>query len=339
MKGRYFKSVAETTPTEFWINNATPEQASQALELGAVGATTNPTYLARIVRNDGEALAQLDAAVERNDGLEEVIMQAYSWSVLRLQKRFLPLYKRSQGRYGLVAIQGNPRRNNDADFIIDEGLRLAALAENIILKVPSTEAGAAAMEVLVRHDIPMIATLGFSVSQAIFMAEAYQRASQHSGKTPLCYVTYIAGLLDEGLAAEAKRHNLPLDQATLRAAGCEGTRIAYSEYGKRNFKARLMGGGARGSHHFAELVGGDLAVTIGWDLAEALKDEVPEKRIDKHASSETIEALRAHLPDFRKATEPDALAPGEFPDFGPVRAFQSSFLKAFDELEAQIATR
>ena len=48
----YFRRLASETPTEFWINNPTPEQARQALEIGAVGATTNPTYPALLLRVD-----------------------------------------------------------------------------------------------------------------------------------------------------------------------------------------------------------------------------------------------------------------------------------------------
>ncbi|HPK03877.1 MAG TPA: transaldolase family protein [Candidatus Sumerlaeota bacterium] len=339
MSGAYFSRVAQSTPTEFWINNATPAQARQAMELGAVGATTNPTYLAKIAPDDEELLARLDELIDRDVAPEAAIMEVYQGSVLRLASIFRPLFEASGGRHGLVAIQGNPRRNDDAEFMIREGLALAALAENIIVKVPATPAGAAAMQALVRENIPTIATLGFSVAQAVYMAEAYERARAAADKSPRCYVTYIAGILDDVLAAEAREQHLPLDEAALRAAGCEGTRIAYEEYRRRGFTARLMGGGARGPHHFSELAGGDLAITIGWNLTEALQHEAPAPRIDRHAAAETVAALRAHLPDFVKAADPDALSPAEFTRFRPVREFQASFVKAFDDLERFIAGR
>ena len=40
----YFKRVAAMTPTQFWINNVTEEEARMAIEAGAVGCTQNPSF-------------------------------------------------------------------------------------------------------------------------------------------------------------------------------------------------------------------------------------------------------------------------------------------------------
>jgi len=44
MSKTYFQRVTEQTPTMFWINNPTSEQADWALENGALGCTNNPSY-------------------------------------------------------------------------------------------------------------------------------------------------------------------------------------------------------------------------------------------------------------------------------------------------------
>ena len=43
----YLLRVAELTPTEFWINNPTPEQTELALAHGATGCTNNPSFTQR----------------------------------------------------------------------------------------------------------------------------------------------------------------------------------------------------------------------------------------------------------------------------------------------------
>ena len=44
----YFHRVQAETPTRFWVNNPTLEQAKQALAEGAVGCTTNPSYVSKL---------------------------------------------------------------------------------------------------------------------------------------------------------------------------------------------------------------------------------------------------------------------------------------------------
>ena len=75
-----------------------------------------------------------------------------------------------------MAIQGDPRVNNDSDAIIESALQYRQIGENIIIKVPATPVGAYALKQLIKSGIPVIATLGFSVAQAVFMAETYREA-------------------------------------------------------------------------------------------------------------------------------------------------------------------
>ena len=46
----YFHRVAEQTPTVLWVNNPTLAQAQTALEAGAMGISTNPTYSFQVAR-------------------------------------------------------------------------------------------------------------------------------------------------------------------------------------------------------------------------------------------------------------------------------------------------
>ena len=40
----YFYRIQNLTPTKFWINNVTKEEAKMAIEAGALGCTQNPAY-------------------------------------------------------------------------------------------------------------------------------------------------------------------------------------------------------------------------------------------------------------------------------------------------------
>jgi transaldolase len=338
----YFHRVARHTPTEFWINNPTLAEAGAALEAGAVGATTNPAYLARLLTEEPDYVAQLiDETLQENDNEERAADLVYQKAVARLQRRFEPVYARTHGRFGYVAIQGDPRVNTDVSAILEGAVRYRQLGDNIIIKVPSWPAGALALRELVAMEVPTIATLGFSVDQAVFMADAFRRGLKHSKARPVCYVTFIAGVLETFLAGQSTELGTALSSDLIQQAGCAATRVAYDMCQSRGYEARLMGGGARSPDHFLELVGGDMAVTIGWGIAQQIIDTNAPivSRIGARTREATVSILEAGLPDFQRSYRPQSLEPEEFHDFGPVAAFQNSFLTGFSTLLSAVTAR
>jgi transaldolase len=338
----YFERLSRQTRTEFWINNATLAEAEAALSAGAVCATTNPTYLARLLKEEPDYVAKLiDETLPETDDDSQVADSVYQKAVAPLQRLFYPLYKQTRGRYGYVALQGDPHVNTDFGAILEGALRYRRLGENIIIKVPAWPAGATALERLVAMEIPTIATLGFSVDQAVYMAEAYRRALQKSETRPVCYVTFIAGVLDTHLAELSAQKGNIVSREAIQQAGCTATRVAYRIYKSRRYEAILLGGGARGSHHFTELVGGEMAITIGLSLAHQIlqADGPVVSRIDAETPPQVISELEAHFPDFRKSYCEHSLRPEEFHEFGPVAAFQGTFLAGIDTVLKAIASR
>lgn len=331
----YFHRVSQETPTRLWINNATPEQAEAARAAGAVGATTNPTYPSKLMKEAPDYFHSLvDGALEKTDDDDQAAAIIYQEAVSRLQAIFLPLHKESQGREGYVAIQGDPRVNTDFDAIIKGALNYHRMGENIIVKVPATPVGAAAMEELTAMGHPTIATMGFSVDQAVYMAEAYRRGLKRTKSRPICYVTFIAGILEDYLKKESERRGYSVRHDVIEQASCVGHRVAYRIFKERGYEAVLLGGGARGAHHFTELVGGDTAITIGWSLADQLvrADGPIISRIDASAPEEMLSELEKHFPDFTKSCRENAMSPEQFHEYGPVVMFQNAFLAGIDML-------
>ena len=328
-ENQYFQRLSKQTPTEFWINNPTLAEAEAALAAGAVCATTNPTYLARLLKEEPAYLSRLiSGAIKETSDDDQVVDRILTQAVGRLQRVYYPLYEQTGGRVGYVAIQGDPRVNTSTDAILDGALRYRELGENIYIKVPAWPAGATALERLTERNIPTIATLGFSVDQAVYMAEAYHRALGKSRARPPCYVTFIAGVLDTYLSALSIRAGKKVSKEALYEAGCAATRVAYRIYKSRGYEARLLGGGARGAHHFTELAGGDLAITIGWSLAEQIiqADSSIASNIDKETAPSLLTELEEQLPDFRRSYREGSMQPEEFHSFGPAVEFQGTFL-------------
>lgn len=344
VKTGYFHRVARELQTDLWVNNATAEQAKAAIEVGAVSASTNPTYPSKLPADYLNSL--IDSVLEKSHDDDQVAEEVYRQAVRHLQNVFMDLYEQSQGLQGLVAIQGDPRVNTDKEAVLEGGVEyFEVMAKNIIVKVPSTPAGAYAMEELTAMGRPTIATLGFSVDQAVYMAKAYERGLQRlkgkSDQRPVCYIVYIAGILEDSLKKQNEEKGNPVPLDLIEQAGNTVHRVVYHIFQDRHFKARLIGGGARGLHHFTGQIGGDQAITIGWDMIDTLyKQNQPViSHMDDKTPDDIIATLDKYLPDFGKSLWEYSLSPEEFITYPPVMLFQNAFLKGVNTLLAAIAER
>ena len=134
---------------QIFIDSADPDEVRRAAAFGWVdGVTTNPTLLARAGRSIREAIPEIAEAVSGPVSVEVLASETE----------------------GMVA----------------EGRRLAALASNVVVKIPLTRAGLAAVRVLAAERIPTNVTLCFSTVQALLAAKA--------GAT---YVSPFVGRLDD----------------------------------------------------------------------------------------------------------------------------------------------
>lgn len=329
----YLHRLHTETPTRFWVNNATPDEAKSAIESGVLCATTNPTYLARMLQVDPDMPDLIRQVLEKSANIETASEMVYRSAVDRLRVLFEPVYRKSDGRYGYVAIQGDPRVNTDLHAILEEARRYREMGENIIVKVPSTPVGAAALEQLTREGCPTIATIGFSVDQAAYMAEAYQRATGRFKFEPPCYIVFITGILEAYLTDESERRGNVVAADHILQAGSAAARVIYREFKERGYDADLLVGGVVGTHSLTDLVGGDLSVTADWRLLEGLVevDGPVVSDIQKSTPYDVLSALEEQLPDFCRAYRRHSLAPDEFREFGPCKRFQDLLEAKYQE--------
>jgi len=338
----YFHSVREKTPTRVWINNPTVAEAKAAIEAGAVGCTTNPAYVSKLLSSPADrafverTIALLSPHISDEATLASLVQRVM---VSRLSDLFLPMYQASQGRYGYVTIQSDPHREEDASFIVSDGLENRKIGENIMVKIPVTTPGIEAISDLVAKNIPTMATEMMGISQAVSIAEAYQEASQRSGHAPPFYFTHITGILDDHFKRVISGQNLDISQEAVKWAGLSIAKKQYHLDKERGYPGTMIGGGARKLEDFTELVGGDLHVTINWKgTAETLisLDPPVESKIDTPVDPELIRELRERLPDFERAWDEQGMQSDEYYDYGGVELFRTSFMKGWDTLVSVI---
>ena len=126
---------------KFFLDTADLDEIEEAASWGALaGVTTNPTLYSRI----GGKLSDFQNHIRRICSLVEGPVSAESVAMTR-------------------------------DEIIADGRQLAALAPNVVVKIPTMVEGLAATKVLAAEGIAVNMTLCFSVPQAILAARAGAR--------------------------------------------------------------------------------------------------------------------------------------------------------------------
>lgn len=345
MTDRYFHRVARLSPTRLWINNPTREQADWALAEGAVGCTSNPSYGQKMLDHPAEgafARALLAQAISETHSPAQAAIRFQELLVGPIAAKFLPLYTGNSGQNGFVSLQGDPINDEEPEGILHEALAARRIAPNIACKIPVTAAGLAAIETLVAQDIPINATEIFGVSQLIALCETYQQAVRHSGHAPTLFMSHIAGIYDDYLGAYVREHQVEIAPDVLWQAGLAVARRVYQVAQERHYPCVFVSGGSRGLHHFTELVGADMRITINWEgTADRLLAQDPPVvwRAFNPVPEAVLAELMDKLPDFRRGYLDDGLSVEEFADFGPVQLFRSSFVKSWQKVLDLIASR
>ena len=337
--------MARGTVTALWNDSADPRELSAAIGWGAVGATCNPVIALAAIRADlprwTARIAEL--ATERPTATEDelgwVVVEEVSIEAAKLLE---PTFAEHSGRNGRLSIQTDPRFHRDTARLVEQAVYFDSLAPNVIVKIPATAAGVAAIEEVTYRGVSVNATVSFTVPQALAVAEAVEAGLRRrdaegldtASMGPVC--TIMVGRLDDWMKVCADKRGLALDPGVYEWAGVAAFKNAYRIYRERGYRTRLLSAAFRNVMHWSELVGGDVVVSppFAWQERINASGIDPEPRIDVPVDPRVVETLREHLPEFRQAYDADGLTHAEFDTFGATRRTLRQFLAANNELEA-----
>jgi transaldolase len=312
-----------------------------------VGATCNPvialTVLTQNLATWGPRIAA--AAAEEPTATQSQL----GWQMVRelsvTAARLLePAFAESGGRDGRLSIQTDPRLYRDAAAITAQATEFAALAPNMIVKVPVTTEALSAFEELTYRGVSVNATVSFTVAQALAVGAAVERGlvrRETEGLDidtmgPVC--TIMVGRLDDWLRVVAERDGITVDPGILEWAGVAAFKRAHQIYRERGYRTRLLSAAFRNHMHWSELVGGDVVISPPFAWQERLNrsgiDPVP--RLDVPVEARILDPLYDRFEDFRRAYDPDGLTAGEFTSYGATRRTLRQFLAATSDLEALV---
>ena len=138
---------------------------------------------------------------------------------------------------------------------------------------------------------------------------------------------------------KAEKESIDIYDDFLWQAGIAAAKKTYWMCKKANSEVGFIGGGARGLHHFTEMVGAEASITINWvGTADKLIEKNPPvvERFRMETPEAVIDELCDKLPDFRKAYFVNEIKPEEYEEFGPVVLFRSSFEEAWRNAEQYV---
>jgi len=169
------------------------------------GATSNPAIFKNAILTSPAYKEQLStlsgSAKDKYEALAITDIQKAA-DILK------PLY--DAGDDGFVSIEVDPNLCDDTEGTIAEGERLYAMIdrENVMIKVPATQAGFKAMEALSAQGIHVNATLIFSLADAISCARAFAKGANRSPKPAHTVLSVFVSRVDRLLDDKMKKAGL-----------------------------------------------------------------------------------------------------------------------------------
>ncbi len=263
--------MSRTTQTALWNDScAVGELSASIRENGAVGATCNPVIVLEVLRKEWnlwrERIAALAAEMPlaTEDELAWRLTEEMSITAAGLLK---PVFDAANGRNGRLSIQTNPKYWRDAGRLVSQAVHFSSLAPNMIVKIPVTRAGVSAIEEATFQGVSINATVSFTLSQAIAVAEAVERGLRRREKEgrdisrmgPVC--TLMVGRLDDWLRVVAEKEDISVDPGVFEWAGVAVMKKAYRIYRERGYRLRLLSAAMRNHMHWSAFIGGDVVIS------------------------------------------------------------------------------
>jgi transaldolase len=207
-----------------------------------VGVTSNPTIFAKAVSAAEDYNEQVKDLAVRGVDLEEAVRAITTYDVRWACDVLRDVYDRTDGQDGRVSIEVDPRLAHRTDATIAEARALWWLVDrpNVMVKVPATQEGLAAITAATAEGISINVTLIFSLQRYRDVIDAYLTGLEqaHSKGVDLSSIRSVASFfvsridteVDKRLDALADSEHAEEAKALRSKAAVANARLAYREF-------------------------------------------------------------------------------------------------------------
>jgi transaldolase len=344
---------------QIWLDNLSRtliregDMARFIREDGVSGITTNPAIFQKAISGGKYYEDDLAALKTRPLSAEERYEALVIPDVQAACDLLHPTWEASAGNMGYVSLEVSPALADDRSGTLAAGLRLrqAVARDNLLIKVPATQAGLGAIEDLIAHGVSVNVTLMFSLDHVDGVAQAYMRGLQRlqAAGGDLGRVMSVASLflsrVDTLVDAQLERHG-EAARPLLGKAAVAMAKLAYARFRERfhagDTFAALRAAGARPQYMLWASTGtknpaySDLLYVeplIGAETVNTLPDATLAALIDHGTVASTLELdvdeARACFAALA-ATGIDMSAAGEQLQTEGLRQFEAAFAKLLE---------
>ncbi|MDF5724874.1 MAG: transaldolase [Rhizonema sp. PD37] len=238
-----------------WMDNLSRDivQSGELKDLvenkGICGITSNPAIFEKAIAGNAIYDADIEAGIRAKLPTHKIYESLAFTDIKNACDILRPVYESSQGLDGYVSIEVPPTIAHDTEATINEARRYYQELgrENVMIKIPGTEAGLPAVEAVIADGINVNVTLLFSVESYINCAWAYiqgleKRASEGKDISKIAsvasfFLSRIDSNIDGKIDAKMKKGVDDLSvEAKLTAikgkVAIANAKIAYQEYKK-----------------------------------------------------------------------------------------------------------
>jgi transaldolase len=179
------------------------------IEEGVVGVTSNPTIFQKAISESSLYDEQLQELAEKEDDLKEIFFGLAGEDIRDACDLMMPVYERTNKLDGYVSLEVSPDLAYDTPATVEEATRLHGLVNkpNLMVKIPATQPGLAAVEEMIATGHSINVTLIFSLERYRAVAAAYIRGLQRlvaAGGNP-SLVASVASFFVSRVDTEADR--------------------------------------------------------------------------------------------------------------------------------------
>lgn len=193
------------------------------------------------------------------------------------------------------------------------------------------------MEEATFEGISVMATLCYSLDQAVAAAEAIQRGLErrkaakldNSMLNPVCAV--LLGMQEDWLRNYATSQHIILDPETFFYAGEAVCKKIYEVYKEHRYTPRVLVAYYRHHRHWSAFMGGDIIMTIPYKWQKCFEQcNIPiQNNMNIPVPAQYLNQLN-NLPPFVQATTEGSLEPHDFDTFPPVVLTLRYFMEIYD---------
>ncbi len=238
-----------------WMDNLTRDiiQSGELKDLvenqGICGITSNPAIFEKAIYGNAIYDADIEAGVRAGLPIDRIYESLIFVDIRNACDILRPIYDATHGLDGYVSIEVPPTIAHDTEATIAEARRYyhEIGRENVMIKIPGTEAGLPAVEQVISEGINVNVTLLFAVQSYINSAWAYIRGLEKRvaegndinkiSSVASFFLSRIDTNIDEKIDTKLKKGVDDITQeAKLRAVrgkiAIANAKIAYQEYKK-----------------------------------------------------------------------------------------------------------